>query len=218
MYRTIVRLSVLAGTLLYAQKLTDNVRLPDVTAPLPQVIEGLNDQYAQRRCISLQRLIKDNTTLNETAKLACVNTFFNQIPYRSDRGTWGRSDYWASPLETLVKGAADCEDYAIAKFYTLLRLGVAPEKLYLAYVRVGDDKTPHFVLTYYASQDAVPLVLDNRTPEIRPAVFDEHFEPVYRFNLNTFVAYRDGKAYRSTPMDRMKFRKWQDLNRRIRRL
>ena len=214
MRHTIIKLSMVVSILLFTQK----PLAADESVPLlPQVIDGLNDRYAQKRCRSLERLLAQSKSMNEAAKLVCVNDFFNRIPYQSDIAAWGTKDYWAAPLETLIKGRADCEDYAIAKFYTLLRMGVPQEKLYLTYVKLPKTGEAHFILTYYASEDAVPLVLDNRNLKIYPALFGESFEPVYRFNLTAFVAYHEGKEQR-LPMEGMKFRKWQDLKQRMRML
>ena len=52
-----------------------------------------------------------------------MNRFFNNIRFRSDQKTWGKEDYWALPREFLNRGIGDCEDYAIAKYITLRRLG-----------------------------------------------------------------------------------------------
>ena len=49
-------------------------------------------------------------------------------------------DYWASPLETLDKGRGDCEDYAIAKYFSLLAAGVPVARLRLVYVRAHDRR------------------------------------------------------------------------------
>ena len=211
MRKAIVKVSMIVSALLFTQKPLAAV---EPASLLPQVIDGLNDRYAQKRCRSLERLLAESKSMDEAAKLVCVNDFFNRIPYQSDIAAWGKNDYWAAPLETLIKGRADCEDYAIAKFYTLIRMGVPQEKLYLTYVKLPKTGEAHFILTYYASEDAVPLVLDNRNLKISPARFGERFEPVYRFNLNAFVAYHGGKA-RSLPMEGMKFRKWQDLKQRM---
>lgn len=214
MRKTIVKTSMLLSTLLVVQKPLIAV---EPVPLLPQVIDGLSDRYAQKRCYSLKRLFEKSKSMDEAAKLVCVNDFFNRIPYQSDMVAWGKADYWAAPLETLIKGRADCEDYAIAKFYTLLRMGIPQEKLYLTYVKLAKSGKPHFILTYYASEDAVPLVLDNRNLEILPAPLGEAFEPVYRFNLKAFVAYHNG-GERSMPMEGMKFRKWQELKQRLRLL
>ena len=69
---------------------------------------------------------KDEPILN---KLKNVNDFFNQITYKSDLSVWGTKDYWATPFEFMGIGAGDCEDYAIAKYFSLIKLGVPDEKL-----------------------------------------------------------------------------------------
>lgn len=76
------------------------------------------------------RLLEQGGTLDEAAKLRAVNDFFNRsLRFTDDIEIWQQEDYWATPVEALVKGAADCEDYAIAKYVTLRRLGVASDKL-----------------------------------------------------------------------------------------
>ena len=37
---------------------------------------------------------------NAEEKLYAINNFFNQIPYFSDQEHWGKSDYWATPIES----------------------------------------------------------------------------------------------------------------------
>jgi amino acid transporter len=49
-----------------------------------------------------------------------------------ERLGFGIDDYWMTPKEFFIKGFGDCEDYAIAKYFTLLELGVKKESLYLA--------------------------------------------------------------------------------------
>ncbi|MNR15553.1 hypothetical protein D3C85_1320930 [compost metagenome] len=64
----------------------------------------------------------------------------------------------------MAKGAGDCEDFALAKYFTLRELGVAPQKLRMIYVRArigGPASTitqAHMVLAYYAEPTAEPLV------------------------------------------------------------
>ena len=180
-------------------------------------MDGLNDKYAQRRCLTLQRLIAENKNLDINTKLFCVNNFFNRIPYQSDMKSWGREDYWAAPLETVVKGRADCEDYAIAKFYTLIEMGIPQEKLFLIYLKRQDTLAPHFVLAYYESETAEPLILDNRNTDITSCRLGEDLIPVYRFNLKTFIGYYEGRE-RTLPLAQVKFKKWHELNRRMQHL
>lgn len=109
--------------------------------------------------------------------------FFNdRLLFRDDRVIWNQGDYWASPIEALRKGAADCEDYAIAKYLTLRQLGVASEKLRITYVKALRLNQAHMVLTYYPTPTAIPLVLDNLTGKIQPATQRTDLLPVYSFN------------------------------------
>lgn len=69
-----------------------------------------------------------NLTLNE--KLDRVNFFINRTLPELDNFSIGIDDYWMTPKEFLIKGRGDCEDYAIAKYFTLLELGVK-KKIYI---------------------------------------------------------------------------------------
>ena len=125
---------------------------------------------------------------DDLARLRAVNDFYNQrLAYAEDADNWGQVDYWASPLESLGKGAGDCEDYAIGKYFTLTSLGVPHAKLRMVYVRASIADAPngfvaHMVLAYYATPDAEPLVLDNLQPAIRPAAQRPDLAPVFSFN------------------------------------
>ncbi|HEY6612655.1 MAG TPA: transglutaminase-like cysteine peptidase, partial [Pseudomonas sp.] len=61
-------------------------------------------------------LIGAGVNLDEQQQLHLVNAFFNRtLLFIDDVRTWQQIDYWATPVEALIKGAGDCEDYAIAK-------------------------------------------------------------------------------------------------------
>ena len=48
---------------------------------------------------------------------------------------WNKVDYWATPIEFLASHGGDCEDFAIAKYFTLIQLGIPEEQLTLTYVK-----------------------------------------------------------------------------------
>lgn len=148
--------------------------------------------------------------LDEAAKLRAVNDFFNRsLRFTDDIEIWQQEDYWATPVEALVKGAADCEDYAIAKYVTLRRLGVASDKLRITYVKALRLNQAHMVLTWYASPGADPLVLDNLIGEIRPASQRDDLLPVYAFNAEgLWLPGADGGRRTG---DSKKLSRWQDL-------
>ena len=105
-----------------------------------------------------QLLLSAKRENNEQSMLRDVNQFFNQrYQFVDDIDLWKQADYWATPLESMARGAGDCEDYTIAKYFTLRELGVAPHRNWrLTYVkaRIGGAASTvtqaHMVLAYYA--------------------------------------------------------------------
>ena len=121
--------------------------------------------------------------------LQAVNDYWNQAVMGSeDMQIWGEAEYWATPLESLGKRAADCEDFVIGKYFSLLRLGVPVEKLRFIYVRariggIGSTQSiAHMVLGYYETPQSDPLVLDNLVDRMRPASQRNDLTPVFSFN------------------------------------
>lgn len=108
--------------------------------------------------------------------LTAVNATLNhRIVFADDADNWGRADHWATPDELMARGAGDCEDYAIAKYFALLATGLPAEHLRIVYTRVllggtGDVWRPHMVVAYLPA-DGTPgdaLILDNLLDEVRP--------------------------------------------------
>ena len=160
----------------------------DVLPPLTDAyINSAATKYgisAKRRLQEWDKLIKQNQSKSEPEKLRLVNDFFNRIRYVSDLEHWGVEDFWATPAELLASNGGDCEDYAIAKYFTLVAMHVDPNKLKITYVkaRVNNKMIAHMVLTYYTQPNAVPLVLDSLNKQIRPATQRPDLTPVYAFN------------------------------------
>lgn len=136
----------------------------------------------QQRIDAWQRLLASEKQVSEQDQLKVVNLFFNkQMTYVEDIDLWHVVDYWETPVEALWKGAGDCEDYAIAKYFSLRHLGVSSDKLRITYVKALRQNRAHMVLTYYSTPDAVPLVLDSLMDEILPATRRTDLVPVYSF-------------------------------------
>nr|WP_244528963.1 transglutaminase-like cysteine peptidase [Pseudomonas marincola] len=168
---------------------------------------------AEQRIKSWDSLINASTDLPDTEKLKVVNGFFNkQLRFSDDQRNWRQADYWATPVESLVKGAGDCEDYSIAKYFTLRRLGMPAEKLRITYVKALRQNQAHMVLTYYATPTSEPLVLDNLIGQIRPASQRKDLLPVYAFNAEGL--YVAGSNTRKS--DTKKLSRWQDLLKKMR--
>jgi predicted transglutaminase-like cysteine proteinase len=129
----------------------------------------------------------------ERAVLESVNTFFNHVPYVSDLKHWGVEDYWASPAEMLASDGADCEDFSIAKYFTLKELGFPIERLRITYVKAVRLNQAHMVLAYYSAPNAVPLILDNLEDLVKPASERSDLIPVYSFNDEDLLLVRQGR-------------------------
>lgn len=132
-----------------------------------------------------RHMLEESRALSDDEKLKAVNLFFNRhMRFNSDQAVWGVPDYWATPLESLDKRAGDCEDYAIAKYASLVAMGVPTARLRMVYVRarLNGQSLAHMVLAYYAEPGAEPLILDNLRPELLPASQRRDLTPVFSFN------------------------------------
>jgi len=146
-------------------------------------VTGVNKLHAW------QHLIDTNQTNTTAEKTKAINDFFNKnIHFEDDIVHWKVSDYWATPLETLGSGAGDCEDYTIAKYFSLIRLGISVEHLRLIYVKaqIGGATSKvfqaHMVLGYYEQPDSIPLILDSLVSQIETADKRTDLHPVFSFN------------------------------------
>ena len=175
-------------------------------------------QGAVRNFQDWQKLLEENKSSGSVQeKLKRTNDFFNRrIQFADDQKIWNQSDYWATPMETLGKGAGDCEDFAIAKYFSLLNMGVPNEQLRLIYVkaRIGGPSSTvtqaHMVLAWYADPDAEPLVLDNLINDIRTASRRSDLQPVFSFNSQAIwqgAGGRDAQGAGGTS----RLSRWQDL-------
>ena len=128
---------------------------------------------------------KNESLLN---KIKNVNDFFNQITYKTDAAHWKQKDYWATPFEFMGTGAGDCEDYAIAKYFSLVKLGIPDDKLRITYVIYKKANSrfeqAHMVLTYYHKTGAEPVILDNINRRLELASKRDDLKPVYSFNAS----------------------------------
>ncbi len=139
-------------------------------------------KYAVLRIHSWEQLINTGRQLSEQDRLERTNDFFNSLGFKNDVDHWGKQDYWATPLETLASNGGDCEDFSIGKYFTLLQMGVPAERLRLTYVKALELNQAHMVLSYAASPDSEPLILDNLNSKILPASSRQDLLPVYSFN------------------------------------
>lgn len=188
-----------------------------------ELLDRVKKEYgrgAQKRLIKWQELINENKNkagVTERDKLELVNDFFNyEVEFLDDIDHWGKEDYWATPVETLVTQGGDCEDYSIAKYFTLKEMGVPAKKMLLTYVKALELNQAHMVLTYYENPSSIPLVLDNLIDEIEPASKRDDLAPVYSFNGDgLWLAKERGLGKRVGGSERISL--WRDLGVRIKK-
>lgn len=184
----------------------------NITDTQLQNIENRFGNIATQRIQAWDNMIessKNETVLN---KLKNVNDFFNQFPYRSDLSNWHQQDYWATPFEFMGKGAGDCEDYAIAKYFSLVKLGIPDDKLRITYVtykkRGTSYEEAHMVLTYYHKLGAEPVVLDNIDKTLQIGSQRTDLSPIYSFNA---TGLWQAKNRGETRVGNNNLKSWQDL-------
>lgn len=145
-------------------------------------VEQEYGKKARKRVERWQLLVTSSQNDVEQDKLTKVNKFFNRIRFVDDIRVWKQQDYWATPVEFLGRNAGDCEDFSIAKYFTLRALGISSEKLRLMYVRALKRNQSHMVLAYFEEPSAMPLILDNINRKILPANKRHDLQPIYSFN------------------------------------
>lgn len=184
------------------------------------MLEKIRQRYSEESYQHIQRLrtLADQLqAAGDLSKVSQVNDFVNQnVLFVDDRDLWNMEDYWATPLETLGRGAGDCEDFSIAKYMLLKKMGIAPDKLRLTYVRAKMRRgniRPHMVVAYYPVPEGDPLILDNLTFELLPASSRADLFPIFSFNeAGMFMANQpDVRAGSATNIS-----KWRDVLMRMR--
>lgn len=214
---TAVRSAVVVGLTLLA-----------VTSPIAQQktvfteqvyarIDSVYGSEAKEDVAKWRQLVAElqNDDLDE--KLYEINRFFNRFDFVDDLVHWRQKDYWATPIEFISTGAGDCEDYTIAKYFSLIELGVPEQQLRLMYVTALELRQPHMVLAYYETPTSIPLVLDNINRRILPANKRRDLSPIYSFNGNGLWAAKamgTGRKLRGSGPMKM----WDDMVERLDRV
>lgn len=126
-----------------------------------------------------QDLLKEAEPLPAMEKLKRVNVFFNRWPYRLDQDAYGRSDYWAAPLE-FFKTSGDCEDFSIVKYFALKQLGFSSEGMRVVILKDDIRSLGHAVLVVLV--EGQYWVLDNLSDPIFPDSLYTHYQPQYSVN------------------------------------
>jgi predicted transglutaminase-like cysteine proteinase len=183
-----------------------------------KVLQKTQAKYGKEavmRLVSWEELLQRYSGATDREKLEKVNSFFNKnIVFVSDMDNYGVEDYWATPVEALSTGAGDCEDYAIAKYFSLKMMGVAEEKLRIAYVKALQYNMFHMVTLYYGNPGAEPLILDNLDGSIKMASQRRDLLPIFTFNgTGLWLAHDRGQGKLVGKSSRLT--QWNDLLKRM---
>ena len=182
-----------------------------------KIVAALNDNYGQRaarRGRAWLAIMANSGDASTADKLAKINSFFNQLQFIDDSKLWGVENYWATPIEFIGVNGGDCEDFAIAKYFSLLELGIADEKMRITMVKSLTLNQYHMVVAYYPTPGAVPLILDNIDGEIKPADQRNDLLPVYSFNgKQLWLNKEKGQGVLAGKSQRLK--RWSNLNQRM---
>lgn len=142
---------------------------------------------AAARVDDWERMIATGRGQPVARQLEAANAYFNtRIRWMWDQDIYGVEDYWATPLETIGRLKGDCEDFSIAKYTSLVLMGVNPRSLRLVYVKAlqGGRSQAHMVLAWYETPTSEPLILDNINPSILRAGQRQDLKPVFSFNAD----------------------------------
>jgi len=174
---------------------------------------------AKERVQAWQSLIEEEraSPSSEWRLINKVNSFFNRVRFISDVKHWHREDYWATPVELLSTNGGDCEDFSIAKYFTLLELGVPDERMRITYVKAIRLNQAHMVLAYYETPESEPLILDNLIRRIKSASQRRDLLPVYSFNGKNLWMSKERGQGRRIEGGSQRINLWQDLNVRMKK-
>jgi predicted transglutaminase-like cysteine proteinase len=182
-----------------------------------QTVSALSKRYGDRaglRANAWFKIVSDSQQLADIDKLEKVNQFFNLFRFIDDQTLWGESNYWASPMEFIGANGGDCEDFSIAKYFTLLQLGIPEDKLRITMVKATSLNQYHMVLAYYEKPNSIPLVLDNLDKTIKLATKRKDLLPIYSFNgKQLWLNKEKGRGVLAGSSSRLE--KWTDLKLRL---
>lgn len=177
------------------------------------LLRAMEQRYgagARQRLLDWQELLQTVRGEDDRVKIDEVNRFFNKMSFVDDRIHWQKEDHWATPVEFLASQAGDCEDFAIAKYFSLLSLGIDENRLTLTYVKALRLNQAHMVLSFYPSPTAEPLILDNLVDAIKPSSERTDLQPVYSLNgSGLWLAKQRGRGKMVGDSGRLS--RWQDL-------
>ncbi|MBL4895160.1 MAG: transglutaminase-like cysteine peptidase, partial [Emcibacter sp.] len=159
-----------------------DLRKPPETA---EICRQTTEQKCYRKVwLDLLDFLKDKPADRQIAE---INIHMNKAPYITDIINWGVSDYWAS-LRQFFKKDGDCEDYAIAKYMSLKKLGFDADMMRIVVVQDTNLDIPHAVLV--VSLNGTRLILDNQISYVAKEKAVLHYRPYYSINEKAWWLHR----------------------------
>lgn len=155
---------------------------PAISKPQLQQVRQHYGQEAQVRLQQWQQILNHSKGKSEVEQLKLTNDFINLIEFIHSPFYQDGLDYRLSPMAFLILGAGDSEEFSMAKYFTLRKMGIQASRLRLNDTERQSNLTPHMVLAYYPSVDADPLILDYLDKTIRPLSQRQDLRPVYSFD------------------------------------
>ena len=139
---------------------------------LSEVNQSMNVEQCDettKRLTQWEQMVFHDLGKSIETKLKMVNDFFNQMQWMDDKELWNKKDYWATPIESLIRNSGDCEDFAIAKYFTLLAMDIPEEQLKITFVRVN-NQLGHMVLLALnqESLDEFTQVISHKFKDVAP--------------------------------------------------
>jgi len=160
-----------------------------------------HDLRSYKRILHYNEYLHRLKDLPKKEQLLRLNLYLNGLLSEHDEVTNASLEHWATPKEFLRLGFGDCEDYALIKYYTLLKLGFDAKKLYLLAVKEQFTQGDHMVLVYFEDAHKAPLVLDNLSFRVLP--LDKRVDLKAEYFLNTHGVYKqksDGSLEKIAPL------------------
>ena len=148
--------------------------------------ENLNGTCRNGACKGRQQdwyeMVQSMRGESRYTQMVGVHRWLNRYKYITDDRLWGRSDYWATPGQ-FTELSGDCEDYSIAKYYTLKALGWSDEDLRLVVLQDTVRGIPHAVLA--VNYNGENYILDNLATEPLQDKYLRQYTPYYAVNATS---------------------------------
>lgn len=159
-----------------------------------------------------ETLVSAARAMDFNQRIAFINVEVNQrVAYMADPESAPGGDVWSTPCETLARGAGDCEDFAITKFFLLLASDSPQDGVRLLYARHSRldrsaDPVPHMVVV--AQRPLVDsLVMDCINPLLVALSRRDDLQPAFSFINQSTVWPRVEAVPLSS--DRGRIRRWR---------